>query len=157
MKESGDWSLPFRLIASDLSGADLRYCNLECPISDRGRDNHHLYSFRADPRALEGLKTAGFDVVSQANNHAYDWGPDALLDSMERLRRREFSRWGGHNIFAAHYPLLMHLGSLRVAFLAYVNIDPKGATAGIDRPGVAGSTLPRSLLTSGLRGRWRIC
>ena len=31
----------------------------------------------------------------------------------------------------------MHLGSLRIAFLAYVNIDPKGAAAGIDRPGVA--------------------
>ena len=59
MKESGDWSLPFRLIASDLSSAHLRYCNLECPISDRGRDNHHLYSFRADPRALEGLKPRG--------------------------------------------------------------------------------------------------
>ena len=35
---------------------------------------------------VEGLKAAGFNVVSQANNHTYDWGPEALLDSLERLR-----------------------------------------------------------------------
>ena len=146
MKESGDWSLPFRLIASDLSGADLRYCNLECPISDRGSNRYHLYSFRADPRALEGLKTARFDVVSQANNHAYDWGPEALLDSMDRLRQAGIKPVGaGQNILAAHYPLLVHLGSLRIAFLAYVNIDPKGAAAGIDRPGVAWLDAPQAL------------
>ena len=138
MAESGDWSLPFRLIAGDLSSADLRYCNLECPVSDRGRDQHHLYSFRADPQSIAGLRTAGFGVVSLANNHAYDWGPEALLDSMDRLRQAAIEPVGaGQNFLAAHYPLLVHLGSLRIAFLAYVNIDPKGAEAGIDRPGVA--------------------
>ena len=86
MQAQKDWTLPFRLIADTLRNADLRYCNLECPVSDRGRNLHHLYSFRADPRAIEGLKAAGFNVVSQANNHSYDWGPEALLDSVERLR-----------------------------------------------------------------------
>src|SRR5271169_5455561 len=86
MAAQKDWSFPFHLIADSLQSADLRYCNLECPISDRGRNLHHLYSFRADPRAIEGLKAAGFNVVSLANNHAYDWGPEALLDSLERLR-----------------------------------------------------------------------
>ena len=43
----------------------------------------------------------------------------------------------GQNILAAHYPLLVRVGGLRIAFLAYVDIDPKEAAAGVDRPGVA--------------------
>lgn len=133
-----DWLLPFRLISDTLHGADFRYCNLECPVSDRGRNLHHLYSFRADPWVMEGLKEAGFNVASQANNHTYDWGPEALLDSLERLRAAGIMPVGaGQNILAAHYPLLVRVGALRIAFLAYVNIDPKEATAAVDRPGVA--------------------
>ena len=138
MAAQKDWSLPFHLIADTLRSADLRYCNLECPVSDRGRNLHHLYSFRADPRAIEGLKTTGFNVVSQANNHTYDWGPEALLDSLDRLRAAGIRPVGaGQNVLAAHYPLLVNVGGLRVAFLAYVDIDPKEAAAAVDRPGVA--------------------
>jgi poly-gamma-glutamate synthesis protein (capsule biosynthesis protein) len=121
-----------------LRAADLAYCNLECPISDQGRDQHHLYSFRADPRSLEGLQQAGFRVVSQANNHTYDWGPAAVLDSVERLRTAGIRTVGaGQNDLEAHYPAIVDVGGLKVGFLAYVNIEPKEATAGVDRPGVA--------------------
>jgi poly-gamma-glutamate capsule biosynthesis protein CapA/YwtB (metallophosphatase superfamily) len=138
MEAQKDWSFPFRLISDTLQSADLRYCNLECPVSDRGRNLHHLYSFRANPKVIDGLVAAGFNVASQANNHTYDWGPEALLDSLERLRAADIQPVGaGQNILAAHYPLLVHVGRLRIAFLAYVNIDPKEATAGVDRPGVA--------------------
>src|SRR5208282_6329741 len=85
-----------------------------------------------------GLKDVGFDVVSQANNHTYDWGPEALLDSLERLLAAGIHPLGaGQNTWAAHYPLLVNVGSLRIAFLAYVDIDPQEATAGVNRPGVA--------------------
>jgi poly-gamma-glutamate capsule biosynthesis protein CapA/YwtB (metallophosphatase superfamily) len=138
MAAQKDWALPFHLIADTLSSADIRYCNLECTVSDRGHNLHHLYSFRADPRVLEGLKAADFNVVSQANNHTYDWGPEALLDSVERLRAAGIEPVGaGQNSLAAHYPLLVNVGGLRIAFLAYVAIDPKEAAAGVDRPGVA--------------------
>jgi poly-gamma-glutamate synthesis protein (capsule biosynthesis protein) len=124
MEAQKNWSLPFHLIADTLRNADLRYCNLECPVSD--------------PRVIEGLTATGFNVASQANNHTYDWGPEALVDSMERLRAAGIQPVGsGQNILAAHYPLLVQVGGLRIAFLAYVNIDPKEAAARVDRPGVA--------------------
>lgn len=138
MKARDDWAYPFREVTETLRAADLAYCNLECPISSQGRNQHHLYSFRADPRTVEGLKAAGFTVVSQANNHTYDWGPAALLDSLDRLRAAGIRAVGaGRNDLQAHYPVVVDLGGLKVALLAYVNIDPKDATAGIDRPGVA--------------------
>jgi poly-gamma-glutamate synthesis protein (capsule biosynthesis protein) len=138
MEKQRDWTLPFKEIAETLRAADLRFCNLECPVSDTGRNLHHLYSFRADPRALAGLEAAGFNVVSQANNHTYDWGPQALLDSLERLHAAGIHTVGaGQNSLAAHYPAVVNVDGLRVAFLAYVAIDPKEAAAGVDRPGVA--------------------
>jgi poly-gamma-glutamate synthesis protein (capsule biosynthesis protein) len=138
MNAKRDWGYPFRRVSGVLQGADLAYCNLECPISDRGRDLHHLYSFRADPRALEGLKAAGFTIVSEANNHAYDWGPAALLDTLGRLHTVGIRTVGaGESTLEAHHPTVVDLGGLRVAFLAYVNIDPQNAAAGVHRPGVA--------------------
>jgi len=138
MDAKGDWGYPFRQVSGVLHGADLAYCNLECPISDRGRNLHHLYSFRADPRALEGLKAAGFTIVSEANNHAYDWGPAALVDTLGRLHTMGIHTVGaGANTLEAHHPAVVDLGGVRVAFLAYVNIDPQDAAAGVDRAGVA--------------------
>jgi poly-gamma-glutamate synthesis protein (capsule biosynthesis protein) len=138
MKAREDWVYPFRDVAPTLRAADFAYCNLECPVSNRGRNQYHLYSFRADPRSIEGLKEAGFRVVSQANNHAYDWGPAALLDTLDRLHAAGIRPVGaGRNNLQAHYPIVVDLGGLKVAFLAYVNVDPREATAGVDRPGVA--------------------
>ena len=138
MRTLDDWSYPFHKIADSLRAADIAYCNLECPVSDQGRDRHHLYSFRADPRALKGLTEAGFDVVSQANNHAFDWGAEALLDSLRRLRDQQIRAVGaGRNELGAHYPVILNRQGLRVAFLAYVDIDPSVASARADRPGVA--------------------
>jgi poly-gamma-glutamate synthesis protein (capsule biosynthesis protein) len=111
---------------------------LECPVSDQGKNLHHRYSFRADPHVLDGLKEAGFRIVSEANNHAYDWGPAALVDTLKRLSAAGIRPVGaGRNDLEAHYPVFVNLGGLRTAFLAYVDIDPKEAMAGVDRPGVA--------------------
>jgi poly-gamma-glutamate synthesis protein (capsule biosynthesis protein) len=138
MAAEQDWTHPFEKIASTLRAADLTFANLECPISDKGRDRHHLYSFRADPRAIEGLKFAGFDVVSLANNHADDWGPAALMDTVERLRAAGIRPVGaGANDLDAHYPAVVNLHGVRLAFLAYVEIPPESATAGPASPGVA--------------------
>lgn len=138
MKARGDWSHPFRKIAETLGAADLTFGNLECSVSDVGRNLYHLYSLRADPRAIEGLKFAGFRVLSAANNHIYDWDRPALLDTVRRLREAGIEPVGaGANDLEAHHPVVVDLKGTKLAFLAYVGIEPKEATAGPDRPGVA--------------------
>jgi poly-gamma-glutamate synthesis protein (capsule biosynthesis protein) len=138
MQSANDWAFPFQKIADTLAAVDLTFANLECPVSDTGRNRHHLYSFRADPKAIDGLKLAGFDVVSVANNHMYDWGPEALLDTVRRLKEAGIKPVGaGANDLEAHYPVLVNLGGVRLAFLAYVDVEPKLATAAPGKPGVA--------------------
>ena len=147
MKAENDWAYPYRKIVDTLRAADLTIGNLECPVSDGGKNQHHLYSFRADPKALAGLKDAGFDVVSLANNHMYDWGAPALLDTLRRVREAGMQTLGaGRNDLEAHYPLVVDLEGVRLAFLAYVSVAPQDAAAGPDHPGVAWLETERTLV-----------
>ena len=72
MEKKNDWQYPFLEIKDNLAEADLLVGNLEGPISSRGVKVGSIYSFRADPHAVEGLLFAGFDVLSLANNHTWD-------------------------------------------------------------------------------------
>src|SRR5919109_5165205 len=70
--------------------ADLFVLNLECCISERGSpwpDPGKPFFFRAPPAATETLQHLGVDCVTLANNHALDFGEDALLDTFEHLER----------------------------------------------------------------------
>ena len=82
----GDYSFPFLKIVEDLKGTKLLFGNLEGPISDKGTKVGSIYSFRAEPEAIEGLTFAGFDVISLANNHAFDYGREALEDTFLKLK-----------------------------------------------------------------------
>ena len=69
--------------------ADLLVLNLECCISDRGErwpDPGKPFFFRAPPAATEVLTRLGVDCVTLANNHALDYGVEALLDTLAHLR-----------------------------------------------------------------------
>ena len=80
-KNGGDWTWPFWHIASFLHQADLVFGNLESQISDKGVNVGSIYSFRANPKSIEALSYAGFDVVSVANNHSFDYTREAFEDS----------------------------------------------------------------------------
>src|SRR3990167_1032379 len=95
IRESGDYNYPFLKIADFLRDADLTFGNLENPVSSRGVNVGSKYSFRADPRTLEGLKYAGFDVVSIANNHMWDYGRTAFLDTLTHLASAGIDFVGG--------------------------------------------------------------
>ena len=60
--------------------------NNEYAYSDRGYPlPGKTYTFRAMPTRVQVLQRIGTDVVSLANNHVYDYGEDALLDTLETL------------------------------------------------------------------------
>jgi poly-gamma-glutamate synthesis protein (capsule biosynthesis protein) len=81
------------LLAEDVvavaAEGDVFIVNLECCISGRGRRwpaPAKPFFFRAPPAAAERLAQIGVDCVALANNHALDYGEQALLDTFEHLQ-----------------------------------------------------------------------
>jgi len=118
---------------------DLTVVNLECPVSTRGTIEPQSFNFRCDPAALPAAHEAGVDVANLANNHSFDYGREALLDSIGQLRDAGIAPVGtGADRDAAHVPAVLERGGWRIAVLGFsdVLVDP-GWAATPDSPGVA--------------------
>ena len=70
-----DFRYPFEATAELTRTATIAFANLECPISGRGTPLAKTYLFNAPADAVDGLKFAGFDLVSLANNHTSTTAP----------------------------------------------------------------------------------
>ena len=119
----GDFRFPFLKIADYLKNSDIVFGNLEGPISDKGTKVGSIYSFQNDPKVIEGLSYAGFDVMSLANNHAFDYGREALEDCLTRLSNSGISYVGaGFNKDEAYFPIIKEVNGVKIAFLAFTNL-----------------------------------
>lgn len=118
---------------------DLTVINLECPASDAGAIIPKEFNFRCDPAALPAMRDAGVEVANQGNNHAYDFGPEALLDSMENLRRNDIVPVGaGADEREALRPAVLDVEGWKVAVVGLGTVvDPPDSVAGPGHPGVA--------------------
>ncbi len=125
-----------------LEEAHLAFVNLESPLSDRGTpDPHKEYTFLGRPALVDGLAAAGVDVVSLANNHAVDFGPTALLDTIDRLDEAGVNHAGaGADAEAAQAPALLLTPAGIVAVLAFTELIHPGFAATADRAGINPTT-----------------
>jgi poly-gamma-glutamate capsule biosynthesis protein CapA/YwtB (metallophosphatase superfamily) len=135
-------------VLAALDEADLVVLNLECCISERGRPwpaPGKPFFFRAPPRAVELLVLLGTDCVTLANNHALDYGAEALGDTLDHLAAAGIAVVGaGADLEQACRPVVLAAGGLRVAVLGVTDHPPDFA-AGPDRPGVAFADLARQV------------
>jgi poly-gamma-glutamate synthesis protein (capsule biosynthesis protein) len=117
-----------------LGEADLFVLNLECCISARGEPAPgRVFHFRAPPWATQVLEHLGVDCVTLANNHALDFGPDALLDTLAHLDAAGIQAVGaGTDLERAQAPVVVN-GVTIVAFTDH----PQEYAATTSRPGVA--------------------
>jgi poly-gamma-glutamate capsule biosynthesis protein CapA/YwtB (metallophosphatase superfamily) len=127
--------------------ADLFVVNLECSISARGErrpDPGKPFFFRAPPVAVEVLGALGVDCVTLANNHALDYGPVALLDTLDHLHAAGIATVGaGRDVAEARRPVVLEAKGLRLGVIG-VTDHPAEWAAGADSPGVAFDPLGRS-------------
>ncbi len=128
---------------SGLSGLfqrdDLTVINLECPATDIVDPQSKQFVFRCDPASLPVARRFGVEVANQANNHAYDQGPEGLLDSLRQIRRAGIAPVGaGADQERALRAATFDLRGWRVAVVGIDEVlDPTYMVAGPDRPGTA--------------------
>jgi len=123
-----------------LAAAELRFAQVERVYSERGAlqvhsgDSHS----RVKPHMASVFSACGFDVVSLASNHAMDWGPDALLDTIDVFSARGIRTVGaGRTLAAARESVILERNGVRTAFLAYCSVLRDGYAAKHNQPGVA--------------------
>jgi len=116
----GDTLYPFRALLESLRGADITFGNLESPIaSDSTPVPDSGGVFTAPPLAALALARAGFDIVSTANNHAWDGGQAAAEQTMRLLTRAGVRFVGsGFGRDMAEQPVILERRGWRVAFFA---------------------------------------
>jgi poly-gamma-glutamate synthesis protein (capsule biosynthesis protein) len=127
-------------VAETARRADLFLLNLECCISERGSpwpDAVKPFFFRAPPAGVEALVHLGVDCVSLANNHALDFGTEALLDTLKYLSEAGIACVGaGPDREQARAAVVVDADGLRLAVLGVAD-HPRDFAAGSDRPGIS--------------------
>src|SRR3989440_6535758 len=116
----GDTLYPFLVLRDSLAAADITFGNLESPIApDSSAAPDSVGVFTAPSAAAAALARAGFDVVSTANNHAWDGGPAAVEETMRQLTRVGVRFVGsGFGRDMAEQPVMLERRGWRVAFFA---------------------------------------
>lgn len=138
MSKHNDFAYPFRQLQELTTKADIAVVNLEGPISSRGKNHGSIYSFRADPKAIEGLTFAGIDLVTLANNHTGDYGPEALSETLEILQEAGIAAVGaGTDMASAKAAHFLTVNGLKFAFLGATPLSPSWLTRQNSIPAVA--------------------
>ncbi len=138
IKKSGT-GFPFEHVVRLLQEAGLAFGNLESPISSLGTlTKGKEVTFRADLGTVGGMRDAGVDVVSLANNHAMDYGPAALMETMDVLAHSGVVYIGaGANSAAARRPADLTIRGVKISLLAYTYKFHMVVEAQERQPGVA--------------------
>ncbi len=108
-----------------MRSADVFMLNNEFPFSSRGTPTENkTFTFRADPANVDMYELLGVDVVSLANNHAYDYGEEALLDTFATLEEAGIPYVGaGRNIDEAKKPVYFIANGIKIAVVSATQIE----------------------------------
>lgn len=128
-------------LRQEMLNADIMTINNEFVYSTRGQAlAGKAYTFRGDPKTCQNLVLLGVDVAGLANNHVYDFGENAFLDTLDTLKAQNIPYIGaGRNLEEASEPIFFIANGKKIAIVAATQIErstkyTKEATE--DSPGV---------------------
>ena len=106
-------------VVNIMNAADIMVANNEFTISDRGAPMpNKYYTFRANTNRVGIYDEMGVDLVTLANNHVYDFGEDAFLDTLDTLTSNDIPYVGaGRNIEEASRPYYFIANGYKIAFV----------------------------------------
>ena len=122
----GETDFPFQNVALGPEKADIIFANLESQLSDQDgetQDPDHNMIFTGPPAGALSLVGFGFTHVSTANNHAFDYGKDALLETLDRLDEENIAHVGtARSADELYAPLIFESEGLRFALFAVTDL-----------------------------------
>jgi len=129
----------FQHVRGILREADFTFGNLEGSHADSGTPwVKEGSNWKSGAEQMVAVEDAGFDAMSVANNHSMDFGREALLETIENLKRIGVGHTGGgRNSAEAYSPAIVQKSGCKVALLGYATVYVRGWEAGPDTPGIA--------------------
>lgn len=102
-----------------MQDADIMCLNNEFTYSTNGSPMpSKAYTFRANPERVSVLQEMGVDIVTLANNHVYDYGKQALLDTFTTLENAGIEYFGaGNNLEEAMDAVYYEIDGKTIAFV----------------------------------------
>lgn len=124
-RENGIMDCFDEFIWKEMQEADLFMINNEFPYTSRGTPTEDKkFTFRAKPENVSILKEMGVDLVTLANNHVYDYGEVAVLDTLDTLDRAEILHAGaGRNREEAMKPATVTLNGMKISFICATQVE----------------------------------
>ena len=125
------------LIRPALARADLRFVNCMRTYSLRGTDHELAPQVKQSPEMARIFSDCGFDAITLANNHVYDSGFEAMLDTRELFERQGIRCTGaGRNLEHARQPAILEKHGVKVGYIGYCSVGRPGGEAGPSKPGI---------------------
>ncbi len=123
-------------IADLLAEPDITFANLETPIAPDAGSGTREYVFNAPPEAAAALHRAGVDVVSVANNHAFDQGRTGFEETLRRVEAAGLRAVGAGTPDRPAGPVRVEASGLTIAFLGWAHFfNQQGNACPQPRPG----------------------
>lgn len=123
-----------------MNDADIMCINNEFSYSDRGTPlAGKMYTFRANPDKVAYLNELGVDVANLANNHVYDYGEEAMFDTLDTIKGAGIDVVGaGKNLKEAMTPYYATVDGKTIAIVAASRAEKNKKTpqATEDSPGI---------------------
>ena len=121
-----------------LDGADLVVANLESPVGVGGKKyTRKSVYLKGKTQDLDALSYAGIGLVTLANNHVLDYGPEVMRQTVEGLDRRGILHTGLADAGEkSQEPVYVITQGVTLAFLGYCSVCPGKFEAEGKRPGV---------------------
>ena len=122
------YDYPFASISKYINKSDVVFANLESPLSNEGRpDKSKPICVCGSPAGIASLIHAGITHVSLANNHSYDYGKNAILDTQRKLEEAGISFVGvGENLYQSRQPIIEKIPGGTLAILSYNSYATNG-------------------------------
>jgi poly-gamma-glutamate synthesis protein (capsule biosynthesis protein) len=113
----------FENVTPLIKNADYAVVNFECPVVT---DNNAVGVFKIGPnlrcseKAVEAIKKTGFDLVTLANNHIYDFGNEGVIDTLFMCEKYGIDSVGaGKNLIEAQKVFYKSIKDKKIAFVNF--------------------------------------